>query len=89
MSSEREAKLISSLQVRLPSLDGLVAGVSAAALAECHLDAIYYDTGDLDLARWGITLRHRSGEVGPPWTLKLTQGKARATLLGTNIRLAI
>jgi CHAD domain-containing protein len=71
MSDEREAKLIASANVRLPDLDGLVDGASATGLTERHLDATYYDTADLDLARWGITLRHRSGEDGPSWTLKL------------------
>lgn len=81
MTSEREAKLIASALVRLPDLDGLVPGVTAAALAERHLDAVYYDTAQLDLARWGITLRHRSGEGGPPWTLKLPEGQAGPELL--------
>ena len=71
MSDEREAKLIASAQVRLPDLGELVDGASATALDERRLEATYYDTAELDLARWGITLRHRSGEDGPPWTLKL------------------
>jgi len=81
VGSEREAKLIASAQMRLPDLDGLLAGVSTALLAERHLDATYYDTAELDLARWGITLRHRSGEGGPPWTLKLPEETAGSTLL--------
>src|SRR3954452_20245789 len=35
------------------------------------LRATYYDAPDLRLAREGITLRHRSGEGSPSWTLKL------------------
>jgi inorganic triphosphatase YgiF len=58
VGNEREAKLIASAQVRLPDLDGVVTGVSAAAVAECQLDAVYYDTAELDLVRWGITLSH-------------------------------
>jgi CHAD domain-containing protein len=81
MTSEREAKLTASAHVHLPNLDGLVAGVSAVRLAERDLDAAYYDTAQLDLARWGITLRHRSGEGGPPWTLKLSEGQVGQALI--------
>ncbi len=35
------------------------------------LRATYYDTEDLRLARSGATLRYRSGEAVPGWTLKL------------------
>jgi CHAD domain-containing protein len=81
MSIEREAKLTASTQVQLPSFDGLVDEVSVARLAERHLDAVYYDTAQLDLARWGITLRHRSGEGGLPWTLKLPKDQDRQALI--------
>ncbi len=36
--------------------------------------ATYYDAPDLRLAREGITLRHRTGEGAPVWTLKLPAG---------------
>lgn len=36
-----------------------------------QLRSIYFDTTDLRLARMGATLRHRTGEPGAPWTLKL------------------
>jgi CHAD domain-containing protein len=42
------------------------------------LIAVYYDTADLRLARLGITLRHRTGEDGPPWHLKLPKGSTAA-----------
>ncbi|HEV7207225.1 MAG TPA: CYTH and CHAD domain-containing protein [Mycobacteriales bacterium] len=35
------------------------------------LKATYYDTEDLRLARSGVTLRYRTGEGRPRWTLKL------------------
>lgn len=38
------------------------------------LRAVYYDTGDLRLARSGVTLRHRTGEGRPVWTVKLPSG---------------
>ncbi|MFI5957292.1 CHAD domain-containing protein [Cryptosporangium sp. NPDC051539] len=47
------------------------------------LTAVYYDTADLRLARLGITLRHRTGEGGPPWHLKLPKG---ATAAGATVR---
>ena len=36
-----------------------------------NLRAVYFDTKDLNLARHGITLRQRTGDDGPAWTLKL------------------
>jgi CHAD domain-containing protein len=47
-----------------------------------RLETVYYDTPDLRLARWGVSLRHRAGEG---WTLKLAAppsapGKPRAIL---------
>jgi CHAD domain-containing protein len=40
-------------------------------LAEFALSAVYFDTEDLRLARWGITLRRRSGGSDDGWHLKL------------------
>jgi CHAD domain-containing protein len=46
------------------------------------METVYYDTPDLRLARWGVSLRHRAGEG---WTLKLapppsTPGRPAAVL---------
>ena len=46
------------------------------------MDTVYFDTPDLRLARWGVSLRHRPGEG---WTLKLANppsspGKPSAVL---------
>jgi CHAD domain-containing protein len=68
---EREAKLVAPAGVRLPDMTGLVPGATAIELPELRLDATYYDTDDLRLARSGITLRWRGGEPGPPWTVKI------------------
>jgi CHAD domain-containing protein len=38
-----------------------------------RLETFYYDTPDLRLARWGVSLRHRAGEG---WTLKLPPAQA-------------
>jgi CHAD domain-containing protein len=56
-----------------PPLAGDRAGIGGIEeLAPLDLRATYYDTPDLRLARYGITLRHRTGEADrPPWTLKL------------------
>lgn len=53
---------------RLPDLTGAVAGVTAASPETVRLETVYYDTPELRLARWGVSLRWRAGEG---WTLKL------------------
>ncbi len=57
----------------LPPLDGIVEGVTAVARLPRTLLAIYHDTPDLRLARWGVTVRHRSGD-GSGWQVKLPEG---------------
>jgi len=68
-SRERELKLSVPPGYRLPSVDG-VAGIVAGPAARRRLLATYHDTDDLRLARFGVTLRHRTGEG---WTLKLPE----------------
>lgn len=71
MTTELEAKLIPDDRFRMPAFEILAEGAVVVPLPIVELDATYYDTVDLELARWGITLRYREGEPGPPWTLKL------------------
>lgn len=71
---EREAKLVAGPEFALPDLSAPVDGVSSRPLAPQDLDAVYYDTRDLRLARWGITVRHRTGD-GDGWTVKLPDGE--------------
>jgi len=52
----------------LPDLNGVVEGVFVTAPEAVRMETVYYDTPDLRLARWGVSLRHRAGEG---WTLKL------------------
>ncbi|HEX9476294.1 MAG TPA: CYTH and CHAD domain-containing protein [Candidatus Dormibacteraeota bacterium] len=52
----------------LPDLTGVVDGVAVTPPEAVRLETVYYDTPDLRLARWGVSLRHRAGEG---WTLKL------------------
>jgi CHAD domain-containing protein len=70
---EREVKLSAWPGFTVPDLSGLGDGVTAATVPVRDLDALYYDTPDLRLARWGITMRFRSGD-GTGWTVKLPEG---------------
>ncbi|HZK73661.1 MAG TPA: CYTH and CHAD domain-containing protein [Clostridia bacterium] len=65
---EREVKLGAGPAFHLPDLTGVVDGVVVTAPEAVRLETVYFDTGDLRLARWGVSLRHRAGEG---WTLKL------------------
>ena len=69
-ASERKIKLSASPAFDLPDLSGIVEGVGAGPREQARLETTYFDTRDLRLARWGLTLSHgRSG-----WTLKLPRG---------------
>ena len=72
-ATEREVKLGAPPEFRLPDLAGVFEGVTPAPLRGRDLQADYYDTADLRLARWGVTLRYRTGE-GTAWTVKLPEG---------------
>jgi CHAD domain-containing protein len=80
---EREVKLGAGPAFHLPDLNGVVDGVTITAPEAVRLETVYYDTADLRLARWGVSLRHRAGEG---WTLKLppihvtTEGQAAPLL---------
>jgi CHAD domain-containing protein len=56
---------------RLPALTGVREGAVVVAAGATELDATYYDTQDLRLARSGITLRRREGGGDAGWHLKL------------------
>ncbi len=66
----------------LPDLSGVIEGVAVTPPEAVRLETVYYDTPDLRLARWGVSLRHRRGEG---WTLKLppknAEGQPQGTLL--------
>jgi CHAD domain-containing protein len=64
----------------LPDLTAL-AGVEEMAFdGRAVLEAVYYDTDDLDLAAAGVTLRRRSGGRDAGWHLKLPRGAGRDEL---------
>src|ERR1700674_4468212 len=65
---EREVKLGAGPAFHLPDLAGVIEGVTVAPAETVRMETVYFDTADLRLARWGVSLRHRAGEG---WTLKL------------------
>jgi CHAD domain-containing protein len=74
---ERETKLSAAPELMLPDLSAPDGGLVAEPLAARQLRTTYYDTSDLRLARWGASLRYRTGEG---WTVKLP-GEGRGPLL--------
>jgi CHAD domain-containing protein len=74
---EREAKLAASPDLRLPELSDPAAGVVAGPRETRQLWTTYYDTPDLRLARWGLSLRYRNTEG---WTVKLA-GEGRGPMV--------
>ena len=77
---EREFKLAAEAGMVLPDLTDSVTGVVVGPKTTVQLDAVYYDTPTLALARWGVTLRSRSGEPGAIWTLKLPVSSSDSAL---------
>ncbi|TMD86230.1 MAG: CYTH and CHAD domain-containing protein [Chloroflexi bacterium] len=61
----------------LPDLGGVVDGVTVTPPEAVRLETVYYDTPDLRLARWGVSLRYRAGEG---WTLKLSPSSSNGLL---------
>jgi CHAD domain-containing protein len=59
---------------RLPDLVATGAVAAAEDTGVVELDATYYDTDDLRLAREGITLRRRIGGADEGWHLKIPAG---------------
>jgi CHAD domain-containing protein len=74
---EREVKLGAGPAFHLPGLEGVVEGSVVGPPEVLRLETVYYDTPDLRLARWGVSLRHRGGEG---WTLKLSPAVADGAL---------
>jgi CHAD domain-containing protein len=78
---ETELKFAIHGTFALPSFDSSEGGVfEVKEMPSQELNASYFDTEDLRLARSGITLRYRTGE-GPEaaWHLKLPVGKKTAS----------
>jgi CHAD domain-containing protein len=73
---EREVKLGAGPAFHLPDLTGVVEGVAVGPPEAMRMETVYYDTADLRLARWGVSLRYRRGEG---WTLKLPPKPSTST----------
>lgn len=58
----------------LPGLAAVAEGVAAGTETESRLESVHFDTPDLRLARWGVSLRHVQGE---DWILTLGSGEHR------------
>jgi CHAD domain-containing protein len=71
MAIEREIKWTADVDLVLPAFTDVLPGISVGPVATVQLSAVYYDTPTLSLARSGVTLRARTGEPGPIWTLKV------------------
>jgi CHAD domain-containing protein len=76
---ESEVKLGAGPAFHLPDLNGVLDGVAVTPPEAVRLETVYYDTPDLRLARWGVSLRHRAGEG---WTLKLPPATAAGSPQG-------
>jgi CHAD domain-containing protein len=71
---EREVKLSAPGGFRTPSF-GEPAGLVPVAQPARTFQTVYFDTRDLRLARWGCSLRHRTGQG---WTVRLpSEGRGR------------
>jgi CHAD domain-containing protein len=77
---EREVKLAAPDGFRFPRLDACVNGLTISPLPRRSLTATYYDTADLRLARWGLTVRYRTGD-NTGWTVKLPDGDGGPALV--------
>jgi inorganic triphosphatase YgiF len=68
---EREVKLGAPVAFEVPDLAAALPDVAVEHDTSLDLDAVYFDTAGLALIGRGITLRRRTGEGPPRWTLKL------------------
>lgn len=68
---ETERKYEADAQAGEPDLDGIDGVASVRPLEPVALDAVYFDTTDLRLARHRIALRRRTGGDDAGWHLKL------------------
>jgi CHAD domain-containing protein len=72
---ETERKYEAPAGSELPTLDGFPGVAAEAGPEQFDLEAVYYDTADLRLARAGVTLRRRTGGDDAGWHLKLPAGE--------------
>ncbi|MEU5690369.1 CYTH and CHAD domain-containing protein [Actinosynnema sp. NPDC020468] len=72
--NETERKYEAPDGTTLPELSDLPGVAASAGPEQQQLEAVYYDTSDLRLARAGLTLRRRTGGDDAGWHLKLPVG---------------
>ncbi|CDO33315.1 CYTH and CHAD domain-containing protein [Mycolicibacterium porcinum] len=72
--TEIERKFVVTENTVSPSFEGLSAVAEVVRTGTQHLDAVYFDTPDRDLAAHRITLRRRTGGSDAGWHLKLPAG---------------
>ncbi|MFL6142928.1 MAG: CHAD domain-containing protein [Labedaea sp.] len=72
--SETERKYELGTGVRVPALDRVPGVARETGSRPERLDAVYFDTKDLRLARAGLTLRRRTGGPDQGWHLKVPAG---------------
>lgn len=75
-SVEREIKLGAWPGFSMPDLGDVAPDVQVVPEPALDLDATYVDTADLQLVRNGVSLRRRTGEGAPRWTLKLPSAES-------------
>ena len=75
---EREIKLAAPPGFQLPPLTDIASDIFEGTPSTIELDATYYDTDDLRLARAGALLRHRNDEG---WMVKLHSATTDPTAL--------
>lgn len=81
--TEVERKFAVTENTVSPSFEGLSAVAEVARTETQHLDAVYFDTPDRDLAAHRITLRRRTGGPDAGWHLKLPAGTDTRTEVRT------
>ena len=75
---ERELKLAVGEGFVIPSLEDVIIGAALGPPQRLQVRDTYFDTTDLRLARWGVTVRWRDG-VG--WTVKVPHPSNNAAAL--------
>ena len=87
MSHDLELKFAVGPAFVLPDLTGAGSVARMQAVPSRELRSTYYDTVDRRLARWGITIRHRTGDGDRlPWTLRLPLSTTAAAAAGDGVR---
>lgn len=71
---ETERKYAVNGAAAVPELDAVPSVDRVSPTQREDLEAVYFDTADLRLARWGLTLRRRGGGHDAGWHLKVPVG---------------